>query len=239
MAVASCLMFILGEAAVIGDPQSAGATVNHQLPLFGAILAASAGFYVAYSVGYRYVERAVALSLTDPLTRLSNRRAFEERVTIALERHEPFSVAYADLDGFKRVNDTAGHAAGDAVLRKAAEILQRAARRVDTIARLGGDEFGLVLMGAGEAQARIVVERLLAAWREQGLPVGISVGIATNRDGASRTEIIAAADAAMYRAKVAGGNRVGFASEPSLDAAAADLLGRAEELRTGTPTTTA
>ncbi len=214
MTIVSCVMFILAEAAAILEPTASGLAATHQGSLFVAVLAVCVGLFVAYSAGYRASERARRLSLTDALTQLSNRRAFEERVAIALERREAFTLAYVDLDGFKPINDRLGHAAGDAVLGDVAATLRAGARQVDLVARVGGDEFALLLLGSDETQARTVLERVFANAAGRKLPVGFSIGIASHRDGRTREAIIDAADAAMYRAKQAGGNRIAFAAHP-------------------------
>ena len=214
MTIAACLMFVLSEAAALVDPEASGLAASHQGALFVAILAVCVGLFVAYSAGYKASERARRLSLTDPLTQLANRRAFEERVTIALERREPFTLAYIDLDGFKPINDKQGHTAGDAALRDVASTLKTAARQVDLVARVGGDEFAMLLLGSDESQARTVSGRVFATAADRKLPVGMSIGIASHRDGLTRQEVIEAADAAMYRAKQAGGNRIAFATQP-------------------------
>lgn len=214
MTIASCVMFILAEAAVLLEPAASGLAAGHQGALFVAVLAVCVGLFVAYSAGYRGNERARRLSLTDALTQLANRRAFEERVTIALERREAFTLAYVDLDRFKPINDRLGHAAGDAALCDVAATLRTGARQVDLVARVGGDEFALLLLGSDETQARMVMERVFADAAERKLPVGLSIGIASHRDGRTHQAIIEAADSAMYRAKQAGGNRIAFVAQP-------------------------
>lgn len=214
MTIAACFMFALAEGAALVDPEASGLAASHQGALFVAILAVCVGLFVAYSAGYRASERARRLALTDPLTQLANRRAFEERVTIALERREQFTLAYIDLDGFKPINDKHGHSAGDAALRDVASTLRAAARQVDLVARVGGDEFAMLLLGSDESQARTVSGRVFAIATDRNLPVGMSIGIASHRDGVTRQEIIEAADGAMYRAKQAGGNRIAFAAQP-------------------------
>jgi diguanylate cyclase (GGDEF)-like protein len=176
MTIAACLMFVLAEAAALVDPEASGLAASHQGALFVAILAVCVGLFVAYSAGYKASERARRLALTDPLTQLANRRAFEERVTIALERREPFTLAYIDLDGFKPINDKQGHNAGDAVLRDVASTLRAAARQVDLVSRVGGDEFAMLLLGSDESQARTVSGRVFAIATDRKLPVGMSIG---------------------------------------------------------------
>lgn len=125
-----------------------------------------------------------------------------------------------DLDGFKRVNDELGHAAGDEVLRSVAGVLRLCIRQADLAARVGGDEFGLLLASADPVSTRVVAERVIRGLQalslvlQGGAKVGASFGIATDRDGDGPEGVVAAADAAMYRAKRQGGDRVASA-EPS------------------------
>ncbi len=157
---------------------------------------------------------------SDVLTGLANRLAFRESVqrSIArLERHAGMSgVLFLDLDGFKKVNDSFGHAAGDDVLRQVADTLRRVIRREDLVARLGGDEFAVLLSelrttDEGAATAR----RILAAFEDSpvtvnGLPADVStgIGIAVVTDPAtSPDELINRADIALYQAKRAGRGR--------------------------------
>jgi diguanylate cyclase (GGDEF)-like protein len=115
----------------------------------------------------RAAEQAEALALEDPLTGIPNRRSFEQRAAAELSRSRRhglrFSLVYVDLDGFKRVNDTAGHAAGDEVLQRVAAEIAVAIRAEDFVARLGGDEFAVMLPRTGPAEARLVASRIVAA----------------------------------------------------------------------------
>ncbi|MGY1654061.1 GGDEF domain-containing protein [Geodermatophilus sp. SYSU D01119] len=143
---------------------------------------------------------------TDPLTGVANRRAWEdgaERLLATSERAgEPVTVVLLDLDGFKAVNDTAGHAAGDALLCSLATAWRRELRRSDLLGRLGGDEFALVLPGSDAPAAAELLLRLRAvsagAW---------SAGTATARPGDGLTGLLARADAALYREKAARSHR--------------------------------
>jgi diguanylate cyclase (GGDEF)-like protein len=172
----------------------------------------------------RELERAYAdlerLARTDPLTGLANRRRFMEELEQEVERSErygrPLSVVALDLDHFKSVNDSHGHAAGDDVLREAAQALQSVCRDVDLAARMGGEEFSLLLPETDIPGARIVAERVReriagAAHRSpagQAFRVTASLGVATVKPGASGEALLQAADEALYRAKDAGRNRV-------------------------------
>jgi diguanylate cyclase (GGDEF)-like protein/PAS domain S-box-containing protein len=164
----------------------------------------------------------------DPLTGLVNRREFEERLGRALasgagERRE-HAVCFIDLDGFKRVNDTCGHGAGDEVLRQLSEVMGGQLRSRDTLARLGGDEFGLLLEHCGPARAARIADKIRAAicaYRftrgTETYAVGASIGVVTLEAGRGQPgDVIRAADAACYRAKRAGGNRIQLSTfEPS------------------------
>lgn len=209
------LMFILAEGSVLTEPVMTAGDIRHQGPLFAALLTGAAGFFIAYTQGYGLAERQRTLSLVDPLTQLANLRAIEGRLRAAHASGEQFTLVYTDLDGFKRVNDRFGHAKGDAVLRGVADVMRQSVRGADIAARVGGDEFVLLLVKTDPAQAPIVATRVLAGLRAldtgDGQGLGGSFGIATAGDGAAPLEIVAAADAAMYRAKKAGGDRIAFA----------------------------
>ena len=210
------LMFILAEGSILTESAMSAADIRHQGPLFAALLTGAAGFFIAYTQGYGLAERQRTLSLVDSLTQLANLRAIEGRLRAAHANGEPFTLVYTDLDGFKRVNDRFGHAKGDEVLRGVADVMRQSVRGADIAARVGGDEFVLLLVKTDPAQAPIVVRRVLAGLRAldtgDGQGLGGSFGIATAGDGAAPLEIVAAADAAMFRAKKAGGDRIAFAS---------------------------
>ncbi|MBY8882865.1 putative bifunctional diguanylate cyclase/phosphodiesterase [Actinacidiphila acidipaludis] len=165
----------------------------------------------------------------DPLTDLPNRALFTERLGKALSGRRASdgraAVLYVDLDGFKAVNDTAGHQAGDDLLTQAARRLQEALRSGDTAARLGGDEFAVLISGPGlasrheesrerEQQIREIADRLRHVlsqpYRVEGgeVRVGASIGVALARTGDTPSELMRNADLAMYRAKQAGKGRV-------------------------------
>ncbi|WP_155123602.1 MULTISPECIES: GGDEF domain-containing protein [unclassified Actinoplanes] len=180
----------------------------------------TAGFILArFATALRSLERAERTldyrSRHDPLTGLLNRAALGEE----LDHCPPGStVLYLDLDGFKAVNDGAGHAAGDTILQAVAQRLTAAVRDCDTVARLGGDEFAVVLHGLSDAEGVRVAERVL---RDVAMPVafegafyhvGASIGIA-GTDAAGPTgqwrpaALLRAADTAMYEAKRLGRGR--------------------------------
>jgi two-component system cell cycle response regulator len=170
-------------------------------------------------------EDARRLATVDTLTGLLNRRAFLDvldRESARSERHSyPLSILLLDADHFKRVNDTYGHAAGDAVLQGFARVLGTVARRSDVVARWGGEEFVVALPQTGAAGARVAAERVRRALAEARYPIPggdplrmtASVGAATAQPPWTKEAVVSAADAAMYAAKARGRNRVEFASE--------------------------
>lgn len=146
------------------------------------------------------------LATRDPLTSLFNHREFQEAVDRELERSRrhggEFAVALFDLDGFKLVNDSAGHAEGDRLLRGIAEVLSDACRASDVAFRIGGDEFALLLPGTPAAEAAAVAERVHARIVGVDARVGTSVGVASwPADGGSKDVLLAAADASLYAMK--------------------------------------
>ena len=156
-------------------------------------------------------------ALTDALTGCYNRRSFEmqldREMQVAKRQHQPLSLIMLDLDRFKQLNDSVGHDAGDAALRKLADCFRQELRGVDSAARFGGDEFALILPQAYSEGAQIVAERLRARIEEIHIPgfgnLSASIGIATfPAHGSSRSDLVIAADAALYSAKRAGRNRV-------------------------------
>ncbi|MEZ4401814.1 MAG: GGDEF domain-containing protein [Kofleriaceae bacterium] len=165
----------------------------------------------------RRLEREQALSRTDELTGLANRRAMEELTGLlvagARRSGRPLTIAYLDLDNFKTVNDDHGHDAGDRALADVAAVLRRSTRSSDVIARLGGDEFAVLLPDADGAAARTVLERIrrgvAAAMAAQRWPITVSIGgVVFAPPPATAAAAIATADEVMYRAKAAGKNRL-------------------------------
>ena len=170
----------------------------------------------------RLHERAVALTFTDPLTGLANRRSLFERLDMELERSERFSdlfsLAMIDIDHFKELNERHGHLAGDATLRRVGELLASATRRVDTLARYRGEEFALVLPRASAAAALELAEKLrqLVATcaveygaTQPGGHITISVGVASYpEDARDVASLIDCADSALFAAKRKGRDAV-------------------------------
>jgi diguanylate cyclase (GGDEF)-like protein len=162
----------------------------------------------------------------DPLTGLPNRRAWDAYLAQVAAAGLPAAVAIADVDHFKAVNDTWGHAAGDAVLAAVARRLHRACRTdrgpwPDLVARLGGEEFGLLLpqMPREAAPGRVeAIRRAVGAtpvpWQGRAIPVTVSAGAHWSADAADLAQALAQADRALYRAKAQGRNQSAW--EPAL-----------------------
>lgn len=170
----------------------------------------------------RYEDTIRQLAYRDSLTDLPNRTSLTDRLQLeiahARRNRTGLAVLFVDLDGFKEVNDTFGHHAGDVLLRGVAEALRKSLREQDTVARIGGDEFTVLLPGVrGPVEASLVAHKIL---RQLATPIqfeghelraGGSIGIALyDTDGDTAAELLQAADAAMYAAKAAGGGRFLF-----------------------------
>ncbi len=160
---------------------------------------------LAISRGLVFDERTT----TDALTGLANRREFDRRLA-ALPRSNVYSILAIDIDKLKTMNDTFGHGAGDELLRVVSAALHRSIRRGDTAARVGGDEFCVILPDSEGRRAEVVARRILSdlgSRSVQGRHPSVSIGIAGFTSGHDAETRLAAADAALYAAKRAGGNR--------------------------------
>lgn len=167
----------------------------------------------------RGVARERTLSNTDALTQVANSRRFEDRLGFSLDylrrTGRPVTLAYADLDDFKAVNDRLGHTEGDAVLRAVATAVDSRLRATDMVARLGGDEFGILLPETDESAALLVLESVVTAVHDAvstRWPVGMTIGAVTFREPPPDIDtMVAAADDLMYVGKRHGKGRVGHA----------------------------
>ena len=231
-----------GELVRIGDPEAPGERIAFPLragasdfgslvitaPTFDADQVEAAASLASQAVValenarlHRIVERQ---ALFDSLTGLANRRRLEETMRAELARaarfHDQVCVVIADLDDFKRVNDTYGHAVGDEVLKEFARALRSTVRESDVAGRWGGEEFVLVLTGTdteGGARlaerARVAIESVtIHAPNGDAVSVTASFGVAASSGAGGVDELLAAADSALYQAKHAGKNRVVIAS---------------------------
>ena len=165
----------------------------------------------------RQIEDVLEGTKRDSLTGLYNRSHFEsalrQRIEHANRRTDTLAVAMIDIDGFKGVNDTQGHGAGDRALRQVGRLLAGQARETDVVARYGGDEFAWLMPGTSVEAALAVADRIRRLAQdlrgEMNLPISLSLGIAAcPQDAAVMADLIDFADAAMYAAKGAGGNQV-------------------------------
>jgi diguanylate cyclase (GGDEF)-like protein len=200
------------------------------------VLLSGAAAVGAAALAARRVRRTEAdlatLAFSDVLTGLANRALFTDRLELALRRTArsggEVAVVFLDLDGFKAVNDSLGHAAGDRLIREVGALLQSAVRSEDTLARLGGDEFAiLVERSPGVEEATRIAERALAALAGpvdlggQRVTVSASIGIATGDVAATASSLLRDADNAMYWAKGAGAGRY-VVFNPQMRSAAAE-----------------
>lgn len=172
---------------------------------------------------------AQAQAMTDPLTGLANRRAMDGEITRALADYsDDFGLMQIDLDLFKRVNDSLGHAAGDAVLERVGDVLRQHLRLGDMAARVGGDEFIVLFRDcAAPDDLGRIAKRLISAcevpisYRGQMCTISASIGIASVRAYGQRPsldQLLADADAALYAAKRAGRGRFAFHGSPPIEA---------------------
>ncbi|MDM4768355.1 GGDEF domain-containing protein [Pelomonas sp. SE-A7] len=176
---------------------------------------------LAFMVLMRLILRIRRLTERDPLTDALNRRAFGElqaREQGELGRGRGYALVTLDVDHFKRLNDTLGHAAGDAALKHLVQVLQACLRDADQLGRLGGEEFGVLLPLSDQAGAICAAERMRTAlaarplrWEDKDWPLSASFGVAVaSRADEGVDAVMLRADKALYRAKQAGRNRVEF-----------------------------
>lgn len=225
-------LFLAALSVVQTDQDSFIAEIINGTLVVAIALVISRLLFVQFQHNYEHIQvierqRAILARLAreDSLTRLPNRRSVLERVQEEFERGRRygsvFSVAIADLDHFKRVNDKYAHAVGDEVLKKVARIFRSTLRTSDMVSRYGGEEFLFVFPESTLEDAKLACDKIretVAAysWDEQqpGLHVTASLGVASSKEAESSTALIAAADRRLYEAKRAGRNCVRSGSRP-------------------------
>lgn len=221
MMLSSCIIVLDGLYAGIdigpANLTVAGLLINVIIPVLGLIIYASSMVVLYF---YRIAESTNYAASHDELTGLLNRRAIiqygRREVEVALRSHQPLTVAFIDIDFFKKINDQYGHDTGDAVLREVAHLLTLTCRSVDLAARYGGEEFCMVFAGQRDSDggAEGLGERLVSVVRNHQFPgvprVTISVGLAVlpaSATTASWSELVQLADTELYKAKNGGRDR--------------------------------
>jgi diguanylate cyclase (GGDEF)-like protein len=213
---------VLGNLLQIGD----GFSFVHHRPLHSVSVLVLLFLSMSWNFGFllmamdRLRNEVADLALLDDLTGVGNRRHLLQRLTEECARSErsgqPFALLVIDLDGFKAINDTHGHAAGDACLQHFTLMAQTRLRPGDMLARTGGDEFCVVLPASTLREGAMIARRILDVCREDAeacvgadIPISLSIGVAqwTREMGAFPDRVIAAADHALYAAKKDGKNR--------------------------------
>lgn len=217
--VASVVAVTAGLAFPVADMLAGDETVAAWVPVWN--FAVRTGTYLVVAALTRALRRALEherdLARVDPLTGALNARSFfelaEREVARSLRTGGPVTVVYLDLDGFKSVNDTHGHSAGDAVLKDVAQALRTGMRPTDVIGRVGGDEFALLLPDTDAPGATNPLNRVRASVRtiadRTGYGISVSVGAATfARPPQDVNALLRVADELMYEAKKEGRDRI-------------------------------
>ncbi len=209
----------LEEELVLHTPDGAQVEIHYSITPLKTLTGSDIGAVMVIhdvSESRRMMKRLSYSASHDMLTRLPNRHSFEQQlkrlVNDAAAHHSEHVLVFIDLDKFKAVNDTAGHAAGDALLRALADLMQQHLRNSDVLARLGGDEFGLLLPYSNVDQVREVVQGIVSAvhdftfiWQERPYHVGASAGITQiDQHNCISNVVMSQADVACYSAKHAG-----------------------------------
>jgi diguanylate cyclase (GGDEF)-like protein len=181
------------------------------------------GFYAVVTILLAELHHALEeerlLANTDPLTGALNRRSFneiaEKKMIAAEVNGHPYTMVYIDLDDFKTINDTLGHATGDLVLKTAVDVIQSQIRNTDFLARLGGDEFAVLLVDTGQKQAKPIIQRiqssLLEKMKVNEWGITFSIGVLTFLTmPESADKLVGLTDAVMYAVKDKGKNAIEY-----------------------------
>lgn len=214
-----CFPLMLGDRVIgtldVESPEINGFTEDDMKLLSGLSAQIAVALYNS-----QLFEQTKALSLTDPLTSLPNRRSFDMFIEAEIRRagryHRSFSLLMVDFDNFKKYNDAFGHPAGDKILKKCSQLMKETIRDVDFLGRYGGDEFISVLPETDSTFALEVAERMRKTIAAQSIEprITLSIGIAAfPQDANNKNTLIEIADDACYEAKQLGGDCVNFASK--------------------------
>lgn len=208
---------------VLLNPFGLLANNPYQMVIFVAwyMLMLTTGFGFILMAKEKADQQVLQMTITDPLTKILNRRGFEEvlqrSAAMAARKGQSFSLLLLDVDYFKSINDQYGHATGDGVLETIAHLCRDLLRQGDWVGRWGGDEFAVLLQDSDGQQAKVAAERILHAIRDyyrsrvdSKVAVTISVGAASWCSGESYAMLLARADRALYKAKEQGRNCVEF-----------------------------
>ncbi|MFP3978978.1 GGDEF domain-containing protein [Marinobacter sp. KMM 10035] len=207
------------EASFPGTPELFGETLFWRtLQLSLAVLGAALAFIILAAAITDVIEELQEERDLDRLTGILNRRGFEERADRYIAKtHGPMAMILCDLDHFKRINDSFGHAAGDDVLCTFGSLMRRTVRGGDIMGRIGGEEFAILLRDSDSLAAHEFVLRLQVAIAKATFPlpegtgrVTASMGVAVSIGGEARAHLLERADIALYKAKNAGRNRAVF-----------------------------
>jgi len=220
LAVSGAVLAVFVALYELGPPSPLDPAVNHALSVMNIVIPFVALALITFhfrNASIAVEQQVAEMAVTDPLTGLFNRRHMNQRLreeeARAARTQEPFSVIVVDIDHFKRINDTAGHDAGDRVLRDLAQLMRDMVRTQDIVARWGGEEFLIVLPQTRLAGAVEVADRLRRAAEAtlaRGLEAidAITLTLGAAEYSASVTECLKLADVALYQGKEAGRNRV-------------------------------
>ena len=188
-----------------------------------AVMLAQYIISIGYLQRYQIEQQLAELTITDPLTGMFNRRHFiptlEKAFMTARRLEQPYALITLDIDHFKLINDSFGHAAGDLAIQKLVSTCKTQVRQIDSIGRLGGEEFAILLPGADLSDAQQIAERIRKATDESTLVIAsektihmtVSLGIAVPvPEDIQADDWLKRCDQAMYRAKISGRNKVSF-----------------------------
>jgi diguanylate cyclase (GGDEF)-like protein len=204
IATLTAALFSLGEAAALVQRGSA-VSFEVQGPLFGALLALTTCFMLVYLHGSRVSDQALTLAFTDDLTQLPNSRAFTARLESTMQRPDPFSLAYVELEGLSALNDLYGASRGDAFLQSFARILLENAGHGGAVGRLGGVQFAMLI---APEKAAGISERIASALHKLvvqdfgGIEMNAAVGIVARTEASDPGRLIRLAYRAMRHSRV-------------------------------------